>query len=228
MNSNALTIAVCTLLFVFGRTLMADENDIAPVPNQGENPAEIVKFMVENFGGLGSLKERIHQVEYGDNDGKVFLVWFNPYSGESACHFHGYRYSQKNRKWVRFVSKTFDGTHDLSVAVSTDQVCVRDVAGKVVYRMREENKRTKGVELYGWKIDGEWVFVLVDGTNRIKSEKEIKANRHPLRGLQELEQTLYTLAIGEQVVWRGLEESTEELRREIKKATTAAGVKLIE
>ena len=43
---------------------------------------------------------------------------------------------------------------------------------------REEQFRFKGVELYSWKdTEGGWVFVLVNGTNRLKAEKEVKGRR---------------------------------------------------
>jgi hypothetical protein len=67
---------------------------------------------------------------------------------------------------------------------------------------REAQPRFKGVELYSWKDkDGDWVFALLDGTNRNKSEKEIKGTKDLIKGLKDLNKALSRLAEGEQVSW---------------------------
>jgi hypothetical protein len=44
---------------------------------------------------------------------------------------------------------------------------------------REEKPRFKGVELYSWKEKGgDWMFVLLDGTNRLKTEEQVKGAKN--------------------------------------------------
>ena len=57
----------------------------------------------------------------------------------------------------------------------------------------------KGWELYSWlEVDG-WRFALVPGTNRLKTRAEVVAAG--VLGLQEIVQTLESLARGEEVFW---------------------------
>jgi hypothetical protein len=96
---------------------------------------------------------------------------------------------------------------------------------------REEKPRFKGAELYSWKDkDGGWVFVLVDGTNRLKTEKEVKGVRNLIQGAEALKKALARLAVGEQVSWshqiKGFEFPPEATRKEIEKAAKEAKIEL--
>jgi hypothetical protein len=96
---------------------------------------------------------------------------------------------------------------------------------------REEKPRFKGVELYSWKDKGgNWVFVLLDGTNRLKTEKEVKGAKDQIRGAERLKEALARLAVGEQVSWahrvKGLEFPPEATRKEIEKAAKEAKIDL--
>jgi hypothetical protein len=96
---------------------------------------------------------------------------------------------------------------------------------------REEKPRFKGVELYSWKDESDGcVFVLVDGTNRLKTEKEVKAAKNLIRGAEVLKKALAHLAVGEQVSWAhripGLEFPPEATRKEIEKAAKEAQINL--
>jgi hypothetical protein len=67
---------------------------------------------------------------------------------------------------------------------------------------REAKPRFKGVELYSWKDKaGDWIFVLLDGTNREKTEKEVKGTKVQIKGVQELKKALGRLAEDEHVSW---------------------------
>lgn len=57
----------------------------------------------------------------------------------------------------------------------------------------------KGWELYSWQEDGQWVFAVLMGTNRLKKAEEIK--RAKLSGFDALQRTLEQLARGQSVVW---------------------------
>ncbi|WP_020475596.1 hypothetical protein [Zavarzinella formosa] len=97
---------------------------------------------------------------------------------------------------------------------------------------REEKPRFKGVELYSWKDKaGDWMFVLLDGTNRLKTEKEIKESPATLKGADELKKALARLAKGEQVSWsardiKGLEFPPKEMRKAIQAAAKDAEIQL--
>jgi hypothetical protein len=82
-----------------------------------------------------------------------------------------------------FVAEVFDG------------VCLAQ-------EKREDRPRFKGVELYSWKDSkGDWVFALVNGTNRQKTEEEVKAPKNQIAGLGMLEKAFAHLAVDERVSW---------------------------
>lgn len=67
---------------------------------------------------------------------------------------------------------------------------------------RSREKAFKGMELYSWKdSNGDWVFALLPGTNRIKPETEIKKQEKQIPNTNELEIRFSQLAEGEQVFW---------------------------
>jgi len=59
----------------------------------------------------------------------------------------------------------------------------------------------KGFELYSWQAEGDWVFALVVGTNRLKTYEEIASPEVRLKGLDALKRELDRLAPGEWVFW---------------------------
>jgi hypothetical protein len=96
---------------------------------------------------------------------------------------------------------------------------------------REEKRRFKGVELYSWRDkEGGWVFVLVNGTNRLKTEKEVKGAKDLIRGTEALQKALARLAIGEHVAWahriKGFEFPPNATRKEIETAAKTAKIEL--
>jgi hypothetical protein len=67
---------------------------------------------------------------------------------------------------------------------------------------REEEPRFKGVELYSWKDqENHWAFAMLDGTDRNKTEAEVKAAKNPIKGAEDLKEALARLAVGEHVFW---------------------------
>jgi hypothetical protein len=96
---------------------------------------------------------------------------------------------------------------------------------------REEKPRFKGVELYSWKDKGgAWLFVLLDGTNRRKTEAEVKGAKDRLQGVEALKIALGRLAVGEQVFWThpiaGFVFPPEHTRKAIETAAREAKIKL--
>ena len=116
----------------------------------------------------------------------------------------------------------------LSIAVLTmtvlHHVCSAD-------EKREEKPRFKGVELYSWKEKGGgWMFVLLDGTNRLKTEEQVKGAKNKIKGAEDLKKALARLALGEQVSWthpiKGFEFPPEATRKAVEKAAKEANIKL--
>lgn len=96
---------------------------------------------------------------------------------------------------------------------------------------REEKPRFKGVELYSWKNDGnKWMYVLLDGTNRLKSTEEIKKAKNQLKGVESLKQALSRLAKDEQVFWLhpvdGFEFPPKAVQKEVATSAKEAKIKL--
>jgi hypothetical protein len=96
---------------------------------------------------------------------------------------------------------------------------------------REEKPRFKGVELYSWKDrEGDWMFVLLDGTNRVKTEQEVKGAKKQIKGAEDLKKALARLAVGEQVSWthriKGFEFPPKATREGIQRAAQQAKIDL--
>jgi hypothetical protein len=97
---------------------------------------------------------------------------------------------------------------------------------------RASRRSFKGMELYSWKdAKGEWVFALVLGTNRLKTESEIKKKENQILGTKELEKHFLQLAEGEQVLWfhrkpKGFAYPDENLIAEIADSAKKAKIEL--
>jgi hypothetical protein len=96
---------------------------------------------------------------------------------------------------------------------------------------REEKRRFKGVELYSWKEKvGGWVFVLINGTNRLKTDKEVKGAKDLIRGTEAVKKAFTGLAVGEHVSWshriKGFVFPPEATRKEIETAAKKAKIEL--
>ena len=96
---------------------------------------------------------------------------------------------------------------------------------------REAAPRFKGVEMYSWKdAKGEWVFALLDGTNREKTTAEVKEKKNHIAGVAKLKTALGLLAEKEMVFWShrigGFEVPPKAVVDDIKKAAKAAKLDL--
>jgi hypothetical protein len=96
---------------------------------------------------------------------------------------------------------------------------------------REEKPRFKGVELYSWNDGGGgWVYVLLDGTNRNKTEGEVKGAKNRIKGDDDLKKAIACLAVGEHVFWghrfNGFVFPPGMTRKEIQKAAKEADIDL--
>lgn len=95
---------------------------------------------------------------------------------------------------------------------------------------RHTEKSFKGVELYSWKnSNGEWMFSLVPGTNRNKTEAEVKKSQ--ISGPEELAKRFSQLAEGEQIFWfhyglKGFAYPDEKMIAEVESSAKKAKVDL--
>ena len=96
---------------------------------------------------------------------------------------------------------------------------------------REEKPRFKGVELYSWQdAENKWTFVMLDGTNRLKSPEEIKKAKGRLKGVASLKQAFGLLAEDERVSWlhpvEGFEFPPKAAQEELATAAKEAEIEL--
>lgn len=74
-----------------------------------------------------------------------------------------------------------------------------------------EQHSMKGWELYSWKSGGSWFFRLMVGTNRQKTESEIKKGKEHPTDIVGIKKELSSLKKGELVFWQGHAEGVYEL-----------------
>jgi hypothetical protein len=96
---------------------------------------------------------------------------------------------------------------------------------------KRDEKQFKGVELYSWKDKaGDWVFILVEGTNGLKQEEKLKADKRQVKGMDNLRKAFAKLAEGEHVYWshhiKGFEFPPAETKKEIKAMAKEAKIDL--
>jgi hypothetical protein len=106
--------------------VVAQRND-GP-PKEAKTTADILKW-VESAKGFGFVST----AEFRRADKKLFIAWYNPYSGRAACHVHGYVFDAKKDQWEVHLNRVFQGTHNVSVEVGA-VLTIRDVNGAVVYK----------------------------------------------------------------------------------------------
>ncbi|MBP7228414.1 MAG: hypothetical protein KA988_04835 [Longilinea sp.] len=84
----------------------------------------------------------------------------------------------------------------------------------------------KGYELYSWQQGAEWQFALLPGTNREKTEDEVRAAAVSLEALQD---ALAQLPQGEQIFWlerTGFPLPDLAVREAVQSACAAGGLEL--
>jgi hypothetical protein len=97
---------------------------------------------------------------------------------------------------------------------------------------RPSEKAFKGMELYSWQdSNSDWVFALLPGTNRLKTEAEVKRKENQIPGVNELERHFLRLAEGEQVFWfhrdlKGFAYPDEKMMKDIAASAKKAKVEL--
>jgi hypothetical protein len=122
-----------TLVVLYVACGAVEANEAKGLPVEARSTAAILKG-AESAKGFGVVTT----VEFHRGDTKLFLVWYNPYSGRAACHVHGYAFDAKKGQWVRHLRRVFEGTHDVSVEVGAT-LTIRDAKGAVVYKEKAKH-----------------------------------------------------------------------------------------
>jgi len=100
-------------------------------PKESKTIEEITKAV----GGHNSFGVKTAQLSRWGR--QIFAVWYCPFSGRDSCYLHAYYYDYDKARWIRFVDELVDGTHDLSVEMTTGEAAVifRRTDGKVVQQV---------------------------------------------------------------------------------------------
>jgi hypothetical protein len=125
----------CLALFVLlNPSLNARYGITMSGPEEIKTTAEIVAC-AEKEDLQGGLRKQanVSTAEYRGRGQKVFVAWYNPYSGEAACHVYLYVLNEKKAVWERKLATVFRKTSDVSVEFG-DAVTIRDVKGDVFHR----------------------------------------------------------------------------------------------
>ena len=100
---------------------------------------------------------------------------------------------------------------------------ISSLVGTVGAADRPANKLDKGAELYSWEDPaGVWFFALLPGTDRYKSDAEIKEKENQIKGVDALEKRFMGLAEGEWVTWVGRQGFPLPDKRTVEKVAAAA------
>lgn len=127
-----------SLLILFPIAMNPRDGSSMSGPAEAKTTAEILKAAERDDvrGGLRS-KPNVSTAEYRSGNTKVFVAWYNPYSGEAACHVYIYVYDVKKSVWVRKLARIFRETQDVSVEFGKG-ITIRDVMGKEIHRQSTE------------------------------------------------------------------------------------------
>ena len=117
-------------------------------------------------------------------------------------------------------------TRTITIASIATAILLSILGTSIAGSKREEKPRFKGVELYSWKVETDtWVFVMLTGTNRLKSEDEIKNSKGRIEGVGALKRALAKLAVNEELFWAHRVEGFDFPPQAIKDKISAAAKK---
>jgi hypothetical protein len=76
----------------------------------------------------------VQRAELCQSGRQVICVWYDPFSGQSACYLHAYYYNPEKREWTLFINRILDGPSDLSAEMTWESLLLRDTRGAVVLK----------------------------------------------------------------------------------------------
>jgi hypothetical protein len=124
-----LTIAGWTVVLL----LLASFGSAAPPivkPPQAVNARDdLVKLFGKSIG-FGPVQ----RAEFAQFGRQVFCVWYDPFSGRSACYLHAYYYDPAKRQWILFIDRLVKGPSDLSAEMTRDSLLFKNPQGTVVLK----------------------------------------------------------------------------------------------
>ena len=122
-----------SIIILFG--LISNEERMSG-PEEAKTTAEILKC-AEKDDLRGLHKEpHVSTMECSSpTRGKAYIAWFNPYSGEAACHVYIYTFEKTKKLWTRKLAKIFRDTSTVSIEFG-DTITIRDVTGKEIYQYK--------------------------------------------------------------------------------------------
>jgi hypothetical protein len=123
------------LIILFG--LISTEERMSG-PEEAKSTAEILKCAEkDDLRGL-HREPLVSTMECSSsNRGKAYIAWYNPYSGEAACHVYIYTFNDTKKLWIRKLAKVFRDTSTVSVEFG-QVITIRDVKGKEIYQFKFE------------------------------------------------------------------------------------------
>lgn len=131
------SLAFLFLLSVAAYGFAADTM-LAPV--KAKTTAEIIAAAEKEDVAGGLRKDPdVTWIESRSGEQKIFVAWYNPYSGIAACHAYVYAFDKESGVWVRKIAKRFDGTPYLSVSVEIGStIKIRDWKDKEIQQYPEK------------------------------------------------------------------------------------------
>jgi hypothetical protein len=109
-------ISVCVASFLVYPTLAAE----GPIAPRLARTTEDITKAVEGFRGFGCVQS----AQFSRWGRQVFAVWYCPFSGRDACYLHAYYFDHEKARWIRFVDRLVEGSHDLSAEMPTGEEVV--------------------------------------------------------------------------------------------------------
>ncbi len=110
--------------------LPASAGNLGDSPEHARTTDEILAAL-EPTKGFGTIQS----VRYECRGRRLFVAWFDPFSGRAACYAFAYSYDEKTGQWKRFMSTLVEGTHDLSpeLPCKGDILRLRAFDGRVAF-----------------------------------------------------------------------------------------------
>jgi len=100
---------------------------LRPLSKAAKTSDEIIKAFGTSVG-FG----RVQTAQFRRHGRQVFALWYDPFSGRSACYLNAYYYDYDKSHWVLFIDRFIDGFSDLSAEMpSMDVLIFRGADGKV-------------------------------------------------------------------------------------------------
>lgn len=132
--ASILLFAACST--TYHQTAVKETKIGVKVPEEAKSRDELVKAFGTSIG-FGPVQ----RAEFSRFGQQIFVVWYDPYSGTSACYLHAYYYDPSKSEWILFIDRFIEETDDLSAEMPSPfgTLVIRDSTGKVVLQQSVTN-----------------------------------------------------------------------------------------